>query len=305
MRKIFLIMIMIFSLSFFTGCSSSQIDDVDDYIMLSLDISSNGQVVQSIDFSLNGDRLNEMGIEETEKNQFILNLQEQVKQIRNEFLMNFTLVYIANPNEEYSLNKGLLFTNVTYNSNTDSVGFDMIFTSIGAWNYYHNTTGSSQDSSQNGNDNIFYSENISQGSFPFSAEINLGEGQSIYVGERYRQRYLQALSGLSFENEMTQNYNPTLIYNYSTYYSRLHSDADFKYTDSLGRSHHVWAVESQDLTADNKIKISSYNIHSGSWYLSALIFTTILGIILYVILDYKKIKESFKNRKTKKMIKDK
>lgn len=268
MRKIFLIMIMIFSLSFFTGCSSSQIDDVDDYIMLSLDISSNGQVVQSIDFSLNGDRLNEMEIEETEKNQFILNLQEQVKQIRNEFLMNFTLVYIANPNEEYSLNKGLLFTNVTYNSNTDSVGFDMIFTSIGAWNYYHNTTGSSQDSSQNGNDNIFYSENISQGSFPFSAKINLGEGQSIYVGERYRQRYLQALSGLSFENEMTQNYNPTLIYNYSTYYSRLHSDADFKYTDSLGRSHHVWAVESQDLTADNKIKISSYNIHSGSWYLS-------------------------------------
>lgn len=300
MRKFALIIILIFSLSIFTGCDSSSSVEIDDYIMLGLDISSNGQIVQSLDFSVNSDYLNEQ-CDEVEKNQFILNLQEQVKQIRNEFLINFTLVYIANPVADYSLNKGLLFTNVSYDSDNDSVGFDMIFTSASAWNYYHN---SSQSSGANSNGNIFYTENLSQGTFPFSSKINLGDGESIYVGERYRQFYLQAVEGLSFENALKENYSPTLIYNYSTYYNRLHSNANVEFLDSNGHTHHVWMVENQSLTGDNTITIASYSVKSGSWYIMALVITIIVGIILYIIFDYKNIKELFKKRKDKNMVKN-
>ena len=299
MKKILLVMILIFSLSFFTGCNKQSNIKVDDFIMLSLDISSNGRVIQSIDFSVGGDKFKQFDVSEVEKSQFIANLQNEITQIRNEFLMNFTLIYIANPKEEYKLNSGLLFSNVAYDSANDTVGFDMVFTSVGAWNYYHNT--SSQNSETNNDTNIFVSKNISQGTFPFSAKINLGDGESIYVGERYKQRYLQALDGLSVESKLKGSYNPTLIYNYSTYYSRLHSNADIEYTDEINHSHHVWMVESQNLTADNSIQITSYTIHTSSWYILALVFTIVLGFILYVILDYKNIKNFFRNKRQKRI----
>lgn len=289
MRKILLVMIFIFSLSIFTGCDNTSNIKVDDFIMLSLDISSNGQVVQSIDFSVNSKNLENNNVDNVEENQFILNLKEQVSQIRQEFLLNFSLVYIKNPNELYKINSGLLFTNVVYNSESDSVGFNMIFTSVGAWNYYHNSSQSSSSNNDTDN-NLFVSKNLSQGLFPFSAKINLGEGESIYVGERYKQRYLQALEGLSFENNLSENYNPTLIYNYSTYYGRIHSDADKEFLDSNGHTHHVWLLKSSDLTGENKISIISYNVHSGWWYILALIITLIVGIILFVIFYNKKIK---------------
>lgn len=294
MKRILLVMVLIFSLSVFTGCNEENRTDVDNYIMLSLDVSSNGQVIQSVNFSVNSDVLDSLGVDEVEKNQFIISLQEQISQIRTEFLMNFALIYITNPNEEFSINKGLLFSDVAYNATTDSVGFDMLFTSIGAWNFYHN---SSQSSNPNQEEGLFYSKNLSQGNFPFSSEINLGDGESIYVGEHYRQKYLQAMDGLSFSGRLEEEYNPTLIYNYSTFYSRMHSDADLKYTDDIGHTHHVWLVESNSLTGDNKITIATYQVHSGAWYLFALIFTVILGIILYVILDFQRIKCYFKSKK--------
>ena len=295
MKKVILVMILIFSLSIFTGCNESNDLEVDDYIMLSLDLSSNGQVVQSIYFSVGSENLRNNEVEETDINQFIINLQDKVSEIRNEFLINFALIYYLSPNEEFAINKGLLFTNVSYNEQEDNVGFDMIFTSLGAWNYYHNLTSSSNSGNEGG---FLYQRNLSKGTFPFSASINLGDGEVVYVGERYRQRYIEATKGLNLGN-IEEEYNPMLIYNYSTFYSRLHSDSDFKYDDTRGHTHHVWMVEANALTSDNTITIISYRLKTGTLYILALVFTIILGVVLYIILDFKRIKGYLKNRKQK------
>lgn len=305
MRKFLFIMILIFSLSFFAGCTRQDIKnlDADDFIMLSLDISSNGRIVQSLDFSVNSERLSNLGSDE-EKLTFISNLTAAVERLRTEFLLELTILYIQNPSEEYKLNKGVVLTNAAYSNESDSVGFNIIFTSIGAWNYYHN---SGQGGGDDENKNIFINKNESIGTFPFSSKVSLSEDETIYVGDRYRLQYLGAAQGLSFESELSRLYNPVLLYNYSTYYSRLHSDADYQFVDSNGHSHHLWAVESEDLSADNKILIYSYQINAGYWYLFILIFALVFAVILYCILNYKNIKKYFKckikikNRKIKSL----
>lgn len=305
MKKIVFIMILIFSLSFLTGCDNKSIKNLNanDFIMLSLDISSNGRIVQSLDFSVNSERLDSICSEE-EKQKFISNLVVKVDELRSEFLLNYTILYIQNPNEEYKLNKGLVLTNATYNQESDSVGFNIIFTSIGSWNYYHSSTQSSNGKDENGN--IFLTKNQSVGSFPFSSKMKISEDETIYVGDRYRLQYLSAGSGMTFVNQLENLYNPIYIYNYSTYYSRIHSDSDYKFTDANGHSHHVWTIDSQSLSADNKILIYSYTINAGYWYLFILIFSFIFALILLCILNYKKIKmylqKLFKklNKKSKK-----
>ncbi len=295
MKKLILIMAIIFSLSFFTGCGQSTLNlNGRDFIMFCLDISSNGRIIQSLDFSVNSDRLDNISESQEEKLSFIATLTEMVDELRREFLLNFALIYIQNPNEEYKINQGLIITNTTFNQETDTIGFNMIFTSLGAWNYYHDVKQNENDDKKE-DDNIFISKNQTQGIFPFSSKIKVSEEESIYVGQRYIQKYIDCGKNFSFANEIKNLYSPLLIYNYSTYYSRLHSDADYKFTDSNGHSHHIWAVDGKDLTANNSIYIYSYNINVGLWYLFILIFSIVFAVILYIILDYKNIKNKIKN----------
>ena len=292
MRKFLLIMILIFSLSFL-GCSRQDIKklDAEDFIMLSLDVSSNGRAMQSLDFSVNSDRLEKLGSGE-EKSKFISSLTDVVERLRAEFLIGFTIFYIQNPCEEYKINKGVILTSAVYSQESDSVGFNIIFTSIGAWNYYHNSGQGGGEKKEN----IFITKNESIGSFPFSSKANLSENETIYVGEKFRLKFLEAAQGLSYENKLGELYKPLLIYNYSTYYSRLHSDADYQFVDANGHSHHVWTVESENLSGDNKIIIYSYQINAGYWQLFILIFALVFVVILYLILNFKNIKKYLQNK---------
>lgn len=308
MKKVILIIAIIFSLSFFTGCSNENVTNAqnlnfDDYIMLSLDISSSGQVVQSLTFSVNSSYIDKNAQNENEKLDFISNLVKQVSEIRTEFLFGYTIKYIQNPKEEYKLNKGLLLSNAVYNDENDTVGFNILFTSIGAWNYYHQVSSANQtnNSSQNKGENIFLKKNSSLGTFPFSSEVKLGETESIYVGERYRQKYLSASSNLSFSQKIEKDYSPTFIYNYSTFYSRLRSDADCKLSDNRGSIHHVWAVDYDELSSENKINIYSYSINTGMWYLFALIIALLVTLIAILIAYRKEIKSFIKNKKRLKL----
>ena len=295
MKKLALAVVIIFSLFFCVSCGHGAGSlDYSDFIMLSLDISSNGQIVQSLDFSVNSSQIDSLSESEEEKLKFISNLTSQINDLRTEFLFSYTLKYIQNPVEEYKLNKGLLITGSAYNSSTDTVGFNLIFTSLGAWNYYH-SSGENEEEEDNGN--IFLKKSVSGGLFPFSNSIKLNEEESIYVGERYRQKYIESAEGLSFKSELEANYSPELIYNYSTFYSRLHSDCDFNFTDSSGHTHHVWTVNSNSLTGENSIEVYSYQINTGMWYLFALIKTIVLAVILYIIFERKRIGEYFKNLK--------
>ena len=307
MKRFFLIMVLIFSLSIFNGCNMNDtlVLSDKDFIMLSLDLSSNGRIVQSLDFSVNSKRLNSFE-SENEEVIFLSNLSQNISELRAEFLLTYTVKYIQNPVEEYKLNQGLIITNVSYNETTDTIGFNLIYTSVGAWNYYHNTVSSdsNNESANNGNSlgysNIFLTKNQSQGTFPFSSKVKISEQESIYVGDRYIQKYLQASEGLSFENQLTEDYSPLLIYNYSTYYARLHTDADYKFSDSNGHNHHLWTIECDKLSAENKISISSYTVHTGYWYLFAIIFALIFAVIIYVSIEHKKIFKNLKKKPSKK-----
>lgn len=308
MKKVILIIAIIFSLSFFTGCSNENVTNAqnlnfDDYIMLSLDISSSGQVVQSLTFSINSHYIDKHAKNENEKLDFISNLVKQVSEIRTEFLFGYTIKYIQNPKEEYKLNKGLLLSNAVYNDENDTVGFNILFTSIGAWNYYHQVSSANQtnNSSQNKGENIFLKKNSSLGTFPFSSEVKLGETESIYVGERYRQKYLSASSNLSFSQKIEKDYSPTFIYNYSTFYSRLRSDANCKLNDNRGNIHHIWTVDYDELSSENKINIYSYSINTGMWYLFALIIALLVTLIAILIAYRKEIKSFIKNKKRLKL----
>ena len=119
---------------------ASEFNEGADFIMLSLDFSSNGQIVQSIDFSLNNDWLNQNSKSVKESLDFKKNLTKQIETLRNEFLFSFALTYMNEPKEEYKINQGVLLSAVVYNEESQSIGFKIGFSGLGAWNYYHNAT---------------------------------------------------------------------------------------------------------------------------------------------------------------------
>lgn len=290
MKKIFLIVALIFSLFSLSGCSKShEIDDfiAQDFVMLSIDFSSSGQITQSFDFSVNSDRYKETTKQE-EIFTFKANLIEELSEIRNEFLLSFALMYIANPNEIYKINTGVILSQVVYNQEFDTVGFNIAFTSLCAWQYYHPSTQSLDSQADAKGGNLFINKQTSLGVFPFSSSVTMSEDESkLLIGERYYQKYLNAASGLSFKEKLKEEYKPTFIYNYSVYNSKLHSDAHFQYKDN-GHYHHIWAIEKDKLTEDNKICLYSYSVNYGMWYLFAIILTLVIMLIILLVYKYKK-----------------
>ena len=287
MKKIVLLVTLMFSLFLFSACTPSPAFSLEgkDYIALSLDISSSGQIVQSLDFSLGSDRLSTFG-EDKDKESFKQNLIKNVEQLRLEFLMNFSLVYVNNPIEDYKFNKGILFSAVTYDEEQDSVGFDILFDSVQSWNYYHNVS-ASQENSNNGL--YLFKKNTSSGTFPFSAKQQIGEDEAVYVGDRYADVYLSSAEGTSFAGKLEEEYKPLLVYNYSTFSNSLRSDADYKGKDNNGHSHHIWVVEQAKLTGENIIRLTSYQVNVGMCYLTAIIVTVVVGLILTIIFERKRI----------------
>lgn len=299
MKKIVLLVTLMFSLFLFSACTPTSTFSLEgkDYIALSLDISSNGKIVQSLDFSLGGGKLSALG-EDRDKESFKQNLIKNVEQLRLEFLMNFSLVYVNNPVEDYKFNKGILFSAVTYDERQDSVGFDILFDSIASWNYYHNNSASQE----NGNKELYlFKKNTSTGAFPFSAKQQIGEDESVYVGDRYADVYLSSAEGTAFAGRLEEEYKPLLVYNYSTFSSSLRSDADYKGKDNNGHSHHIWVVEQAELTGENIIRLTSYQVNVGMCYLTAIIVTVAVGLILTIIFERKRILAYIKQKIKKKI----
>ncbi len=319
MKKIVLIFILIFSLSFFCGCEKEkEVEIGDNFIMLSLEQSSKGGMLQSIRFSCNSEFLNEVSASMKEELEFRKNLIKEVEAIRNEFLFSYALKYVKNPIEQYKINQGVILTDVTYQSRGDYVGFDIIFTSTGAWNYYNSSLknegkpeenpDNSQDENQGENednlqkepskvyqDNLFYKRIINKGTFPFSATIQVENEQKI-VGQIYKDRFLCAAKGLSFEKKLIENYQPQYIYNYTTIYQKLKSDAQLQYYGSDNKYHHVWIVDEQNLNSQNAMTLSITMINKAWWIFFAMIIPLVTAFILILIIKIKNRKPISKKR---------
>lgn len=258
---------------------ASEFGEGADFIMLSLDFSSNGQIVQSIDFSLNNDWLNQNSKSVKENLDFKKNLTKQIETLRNEFLFSFALTYMNEPKEEYKINQGVMLTAVVFNEESQSVGFKIGFSSLGAWNYYHNAKENNTENDEkaekiNKNFNIFMQKVENKGIFPFSPLVKIQEEKKITAGERYKNIFVESAQGLSFYEKLKEDYHPVFVYNYSTFNTRLRSDATTTFIDNSRHLHHVWLIEENNLNNENTILIYYYNINRGAW----LLFT--LGICL-------------------------
>ncbi len=285
MKRLLISIVAIFSLFFLFGFAPKQKGfPPQDYIMLSLDFSSSGQIVQSVDFSVNSKRLNNITSSLKEEIEFKNALKKQIETIRNEFLFGFALTYMEMPNDEYKINKGVFLSPVDFDERADSVGFKITFSNVGAWNYYHMTLDEEKDS-QKQSENVFLKKVESQGVFPFSAKVQVGENLYLSVGERYKQKYLAAANGFSFSEKIINEYKPTYFYNYSTFNQKLRSDADYTFVDAANNLHHLWSVEDLAVKEENSITLYYYSVNKGLWLVLAVILP--LGSMVAAILIIK------------------
>ena len=299
MKKICIVFILIFSLFLFIGNDKDDNFQLDnDYIMLSIAFDGSGSVSQAIDFSVNSKKIKKLSNSDEEYFEFVANLVKEVENIRNEFLFSFALKYMQNPIELYKINKGVILSNVIYSSESDSIGFNINFSSVEAWNYYHASNASEENVSKNNkNGNIFYRKIQSNSQNPFASYVKVNENESVSVGNRYRQKYISSASGLSFENNLNIEYKPDFIYNYCSPYSKLHSNAHFNLKNSNGY-YHIWQVKYDELNKENIISFWIISINYGWLYLITLLIV-LLAVIISLIIHYIKCKNKI-NIKTYK-----
>ncbi len=256
-------------------------------ISLSLEVFASGQIVQSVDFSIWQDFLSQNAKSLKEEMDFKRNLQRQIEGIRNEFLFSFALKYMQSPVEEYKINQGVALSPLTLDEKGETMGFKMLFSGHGAWNYYHGVTPSS--SPQKGN--IFLNKLQSKGGFPFSALVQTAENQKTMVGDRYKEKYLASAEGLSFAQKLKEEYSPLFVYTYSTFNKKLHSNADQTFINANGHLSHSW--QSQNLAEEKEISLCQYVINKGVWLIFA-ISLPLAGMAVAIIVI--KVRERKNNR---------
>ena len=249
----------------------------EDYILLSLDVSN--APVQAIQFSVSNQLFDKCNASASEKTQFIDSLLEKVDMIRTEFLLNLTLKYLQNPIPQYKINDGVILSSVVYNSELSLVGFRIIYQSRAAFNYYNSSSSKSEKPADNGN--IFIKKYTTNSLFPFCSEVNMGGGQKITVGERYKNFFTSAATGKDYYQDLCDFYSPTYVYDYVVRGDDLHSDAKYIVKDG-NCNHHIWLVSENDLQNKPNISLSITIINKGWWFLMALLLA--LGALLICLI---------------------
>lgn len=278
MKKILLSFILIFALSFFCGCAQSQnaYEAKGPFVISKLAFLPQGEIVQTLGVSVDKENLEKFATPQ-EQTSFVSNLVDEVDKLRQRFLLSYALVYVKNPLQEMRIGVGVKISQSAYRQERDVVAFDVMFSSISAWRYYHNIN--SQDDAKEEGAPLFFSQSSNSSVFPFATKTAEGE----IVGERFAKMYLNAASGLSFETALRENYKPTFIYNYSTPSSRLKSDADFVFKDEYGQYNHVWLESKQSLTEECKTTIYYNEVNKGMWILLTLSLS-LVGLAIYLFL---------------------
>ena len=290
MKRILCFVIMIFSLFCFSGCSNKKDFSLEnDFIIFSTQFSSKGELIQTINFSVNYDKIDEISSKNEEKIGFLSKLIENVDEIRNDFLFSFALKYMKDPKEEFKINQGVFLSKVCYYAETDTVGFKIIYNSLESFNYYHSNV--KEESANEKRGNIFYKKTQSKSKFLFSSKDEMG----ISVGEKYRQKYIASANGMSFENKIKEEYKPQFIYDYITQYRSIKSNSTYKFEENQ-TYHHIWQVKYENLDDENEIIIGFSTIYYGTWYLAALMIV-VLPLFLSLLIYYLKTNHNGKRDK--------
>ena len=290
MKKYLIFIVMIFSLFCLVGCNKKENVEIQkSYIMIATKISREGEVVQEISYGVNLPLIKSLSKTASEEISFVSSLTAKLKKLRENYLFKFALRYLENPIEEYKINKGVKLTEAVYSTNTDSVGFKIIF-SKGAFSYYNKSQVESKKQTQK---NLFINKEETTSNFIFSEE----DEEYGNVGERFKQDYLSSAKGLSFEKELEKTYNPDFIYGYITPYLQIKSNCNY-FTKYNGDFYHFWIVKNSFLINKNTIKIWILQINYGFWYITILA-SVLIPLFISLIIRFLIIKKNnFFNKKT-------
>lgn len=282
MKKCVLAIVLLLICCMFFGCGQ-KLPSSNEFILLSLVTNNEGQVVQSLDFSVGSKKLEASGATALDIANFKKALLKNIKTFHNEFLLNFAIIYSSNPNPKFKIGSGVLLSSTTYNEQSDSIGFNIVFPTNETWNYYHPSTGEGNNSQIEG---TFVLKNVNSGTFPFASQVSLASGEKTTVGERYTKAYTEALS----EANINIEYSPDFVYNYATTSPYLKSDSEYQYSDGELK-HHVWLRNAREYKEEQNISLYVMDLNMGYFYLLILIVPLIglgVSVILIKVIEKRK-----------------
>ena len=243
-----------------TGCQTQQAPTGS--ITMAISAFTSG-VSQSFSLPANTEYYRENGQSEQTIELYVQDLESTVRtRLWNNMFLQLYAIYLANPIEEFALGgDNVSLKQVASNSVSDSVSFSFVYGSYDAWRYYHPS--SDEEGSDQTNDSLFLEVDESEGSFPFSQFSGSEPAGYIYaqVIEEVKLRHFSA-ELVEAEAEMT------FAYDYATTHKRVHSNADYTFSDSL--YHHVWQQSYSELANAKTIHLYTVSANRGWWYLVAL-----------------------------------
>ena len=284
------LLIFVFCPILLAGCNQKKDIELDDYIFLNLDYQSD-KVSFHLYFSVDESGLSIEG-GEIEKRKFLKNLEKNIETIRMEYLFSLALIYIKNPIEEYKINSGVLISPVIYSHENGLIGFDINYTSLSAYKYYNSFSSSKEDNTNQGN--MFLYKHSSVGRNPFSVPINIGQGQTIFTGERYKNIVVDSFSGTNYSKEYIASYNPLYVYDYSCPYSYIKTDADIKIKKD-NTFHNYWIEKELDGKTIT-LTLQYLNLFICQVFILATVLIGTTGaLITCKIIKNKRLKKTIKN----------
>lgn len=243
-----------------TGCQTQQAPTGS--ITMAISAFTSG-VSQSFSLPANTEYYRENGQSEQTIELYVQDLESTVRtRLWNNMFLQLYATYLANPIEEFALGGDIVsLKQVAYNSVSDSVSFSFVYGSYDAWHYYHPS--SDEEEPDQTNDSLFLEVDESEGSFPFSQLSGSEPAGYIYaqVIEEVKLRHFSA-ELVEAEDELT------FAYDYATTHKRVHSNADYTFSDSL--YHHVWQQSYSELANAKTIHLYTVSANRGWWYLVAL-----------------------------------
>ena len=243
-----------------TGCQTQQAPTGS--ITMAISAFTSG-VSQSFSLPANTEYYRENGQSEQTIELYVQDLESTVRtRLWNNMFLQLYATYLANPIEEFALGGDIVsLKQVAYNSVSDSVSFSFVYGSYDAWRYYHPS--SDEEEPDQTNDSLFLEVDESEGSFPFS-QLSGSEPAGYIYAQVIKEVKLRHFSAELVEAEAEM----TFAYDYATTHKRVHSNADYTFSDSL--YHHVWQQSYSELANAKVVQLYTVSANRGWWYLVAL-----------------------------------
>lgn len=270
------LLLLVSNFSFSTVANASNYKG--EYISISYELNEDKEVIWSLDFGLNTDK---MGLKEEEKATYRVNMQLMVGKLAEKKKKSIVDFYLNNPVEEYKPDNVIKASTPIYDQKTDSAGFKIKYSSIDVYNFYN----FKENDVNEVQENVFITTQIKKTTLPFAEVIEV-ENQQLYLGQYYYNEFVSACKGLSIESQMAL-YDPQFIYDYQSSSHRIKTNSDLTYNDADGNCHYVWTEKINTLNQLSIVSLSLTTANKGWWYLLAIIVPLLVMAIIIAVIKIK------------------